>query len=46
MNEQEKNDLKTLISALRVAQSRGSFKLEQSEVIAKCVRNVQNYIEK
>jgi len=45
-NEQEVQDLQNLINAIRLAQSKGAFKLEQSEVLAGNVRKVTQYIQK
>lgn len=44
-NEQEILDLQNLISAVRIAQSKGSYKLEHAETLAKNVRNVTKYIQ-
>lgn len=43
-NEQEINDLQNLINAIHLAQKKGIFKLEQSEVLFSNVTNVTKYI--
>jgi hypothetical protein len=44
--EQENQDLQNLINAVRIGQSKGAYKLEQSEVLSGNVRNVTTYIQK
>lgn len=44
-NEQDILDLQNLISAVRIAQSKGSYTLEHAETLAKNVKNVAKYIQ-
>lgn len=42
--EQEIQLLQNLINAIRLAQSKGAFKLEQSEILSVNVRNITRFI--
>lgn len=44
--EQEIQDLQNLITAVRLGQSKGAYKLEQSEILSRNARNVTAYIQK
>jgi len=44
--KQELQDLQSLISAVRVAQAKGAYTLEQAAILAGNVKNVNNYIQK
>jgi hypothetical protein len=43
--EQENQDLQNLINAVRIAQSKGAYKLEQSEILSGNVRKVSQFIQ-
>ena len=43
--EQEYQDLQNLINSVRIAQSKGAYKLEQSEILSGNVRKVTKYIQ-
>jgi hypothetical protein len=44
-NEQEIQDLQNLINAVHLAQSKGAYKLEQSELLANNVKKVTKYMQ-
>ena len=44
-HEQLLGDLQSLINAINLAQSRGAYKLEESESLSKNVRNIKLYIK-
>lgn len=44
MEKQQLDDLQTLINAINLAQSRGAFRLAESEALAKNVRNIVTYV--
>jgi uncharacterized membrane-anchored protein YitT (DUF2179 family) len=45
MSKELITDLQQLLTAIKLAQSRGAYKLEESEALSKNVRNINTYIK-
>lgn len=46
MTDEEVKDLRLLITAINLAQSRGAFRLDHSEALYNNVKNVTEYINR
>ena len=45
MTDQEKNDLRTLMNAIRLGQARGVFSIEQAAELSPTLQKITEYIK-
>jgi hypothetical protein len=45
MSDQEKNDLRTLMNAIRLGQARGVFSIEQAAELAPTLQRITEYLK-